>query len=255
MELSVVIPAYNEERRLPGTLRAVLGYLSRHGTDWEVLVVDDGSTDATARVVRSFADPRLELIRWPVNRGKGHAVRVGVLASTGRRVLLSDADLAAPIEELPRLRAALDTSAGVGAGVGAGAAIGSRALAGSRLAVRQHPLRELCGRIGNGLIRGIAVPGIADTQCGFKLYDGEPARLVYRLARLDGWCSDAEVLHLFARLGFGVIEVPIRWSHQPGSKVRPSAYVAGLAELLRIRRYHRRLPALDVRAALTSGRL
>lgn len=244
-DLTVVIPAYNEEARLPATLRAVIGYLDRHVDDWQVVVVDDGSTDGTAEVVRSMTEPRLRLIRWPVNRGKGHAVRVGMLASTGRRILLSDADLAAPIEELPRLQAALDA--------GASAAVGSRMLPGSRLETRQDPLRELCGRLGNRLIQGIAVPGIADTQCGFKLYDGACARLVFRLARLDGWCSDAEVLHLFTRLDLRVTEVPIRWAHQPGSKVRPSAYLTGLGELLRIRRFHRGLPLLRPELESTSA--
>lgn len=238
MELSVVIPAYDEERRLPHTLRSVLAYLRANEPSWEVVVVDDGSADATAAVVRSAGrdEPRLRLVRWPVNRGKGHAVRIGVLASIGRTVLLCDADLATPIEELPLLQAALDQ--------GASAAVGSRAVDGARLETRQDRLREVFGRLGNGLIRSVAVPGISDTQCGFKLYAGSPARLVHQLARLDGWCSDAEVLHLFGRLGLPIAEVGVRWSHQPGSKVTAASYLHSFTELIRIRNYHHNLPPL-----------
>ncbi len=186
--------------------------------------------------MRAFGDDRVRLIRWPVNRGKGHAVRIGVLASRGERVLMCDADNATPIDKLDLLHAALDQ--------GASAAIGSRALPDSRLEVRQSRLREWCGRIGNGLIQVFAVPGIQDTQCGFKLYDGRRGRLVFQLARVDGWCSDAEVLHLFHRLGLSVAEVGVRWSSQEGSKLRATGYLAGLVELGRIRRYHHGLPPL-----------
>lgn len=233
----MVIPAYNEEQRLPQTLRAVTAYLATTYLDWEVLVVDDGSADATARTVQAVGDERVQLIRWPVNRGKGHAVRIGILASRGDRVLMCDADNATPIEQVDLLHAALDR--------GACAAIGSRALPQSQLEVRQTPLREICGRIGNALIQLVAVPGIQDTQCGFKLYDGPRGRLVFQLARVDGWCSDAEVLHLFHRLGLEVAEIPVRWSDQEGSKLRASGYLAGLLELGRIRRYHHRLPSLQ----------
>ncbi|MFC9694053.1 dolichyl-phosphate beta-glucosyltransferase [Kribbella sp. NPDC056951] len=236
VQLSVVIPAYNEEQRLPQTLKAVTAYLAATCEDWEVLVVDDGSADATARSVQAAGDERVQLIRWPVNRGKGHAVRVGILASRGARVLMCDADNATPIEQLHVLQAALDR--------GASAAIGSRALPESELEVRQSAFRETCGRIGNALIQAFAVPGIQDTQCGFKLYDGPRARLVFQLARIDGWCSDAEVLHLFHRLGLEVAEVPVRWFDRDGSKLRPSGYLSGLAELARIRRYHHALPPL-----------
>ncbi|MBB5982304.1 glycosyltransferase [Kribbella solani] len=237
VQLSVVIPAYNEERRLPRTLRAVTAYLTATSAEWEVLVVDDGSADATAQAVHAFHDDRVRLIRWPVNRGKGHAVRIGVLASRGDRVLMCDADNATSIEQVELLHKALDR--------GAWAAIGSRALPQSQLVVRQSALRETCGRFGNALIQLLAVPGIQDTQCGFKLYDGPRGRLVFQLARVDGWCSDAEVLHLFHRLGLEVAEIPVRWSDQEGSKLRPSGYLAGLIELGRIRRYHHSLPPLD----------
>lgn len=228
-QLSVVIPAYNEERRLPATLRSMLHYLRAHEPSWEIVVVDDGSSDATAAQVAAIAqgEPRLRLHHLPANRGKGFAVRTGVLASRGRHVLICDADLSTPMAELPRLRSALDG--------GARAAIGSRACAGARVEVRQHPIRELAGRLGNWLIRALAVPEYADTQCGFKLFDGHSARMVFSLARLDGWCSDVEILYLFGCLRLRVVEVPVRWADQPGSKVRPQDYLRGLVDVLRIR--------------------
>jgi dolichyl-phosphate beta-glucosyltransferase len=232
IDLTVVVPAYNEERRLAPTLDAIVTYLSKTGGGgdgrpdaWEVLVVDDGSTDATGEVVAGAAarDPRIRLLSSPANRGKGHALRLGVLASRGRRVLVTDADLAAPIEELDRLEAALAD--------GHAAAIGSRATDGATIERHQHRIRELLGRAGNVLIRRVAVPGIRDTQCGFKLFDGDRAREAFAASRLDGWGIDVEILQHFRRSGWSVAEVPVRWAHQPGSKVRPLDYGRILAEL------------------------
>ncbi|WP_461010343.1 dolichyl-phosphate beta-glucosyltransferase [Streptomyces capparidis] len=225
--LSVVIPAYNEERRLRATLETVGRYLAASAASWEVIVVDDGSTDGTARLVRAAAggEPRIRLLASPVNRGKGSAVRLGVLASRGRRVLFCDADQATPIEELAGLAAALDR--------GADAAIGSRA--GSAARDGRPALRRGLGRAGNRFIQAVAVPGIHDTQCGFKLFDGDKARAAFALARIDGWGFDVEILLLFTRLGWTVAEVPVRWAHQPGSKVRPLDYARVLGETLRVR--------------------
>ncbi len=222
VELSVVIPAHNELARLPRTLGAVRDHLDRGPDRWELIVVDDGSTDGTARQVRAAArrDPRIRLLRTPANRGKGHAVRTGVLASRGRLVLVTDADLATPVEELGRLRAAL--------GPRCAAAIGSRAR------VRRHPLRLAPARLGRTLIRALAVRGVEDTQCGFKLFDGAAARTAFAVARVDGWGFDVEILGLFARLGWPVAEVPVRWTHRPGSKIRPVDYAKVLAEVVLI---------------------
>ncbi|MFG2478046.1 dolichyl-phosphate beta-glucosyltransferase [Streptomyces fagopyri] len=228
IDLTVVVPAYNEERRLAPTLDAIITHLrddeSRFGR-WELIVVDDGSTDGTRDVVDAFCarEPRVQLVTSPRNRGKGNALRLGVLASNGRRVLVTDADLAAPIEELELLDKAL--------GEGHSAAIGSRATPGATIDTHQHRLRELLGRAGNFLIRSVAVPGIRDTQCGFKLFDGERAREAFGASRLNGWGIDVEVLQHFRRSGWPVAEVPVRWSHQPGSKVRPLDYGRVLAEL------------------------
>ncbi|MET9429114.1 dolichyl-phosphate beta-glucosyltransferase [Streptomyces sp. NPDC003036] len=232
-DLSVVVPAYNEEARLRPTLDAIRAHLSadpgRWG-DWEVIVVDDGSTDATARVARDFAaeEPRVHVITGLDNRGKGHALRRGVLASYGRRVLVTDADLATPVEELDRLDKELTAE-------GADAAIGSRAHPDSRIEVHQHRLREWLGRLGNRFIRAVAVPGVRDTQCGFKLFDGDKARAAFADSRLDGWGIDVEILRFFRQAGWAVAEVPVRWSHQEGSKVAPLDYARVLAELVTLR--------------------
>ncbi|TVL89365.1 dolichyl-phosphate beta-glucosyltransferase [Streptomyces sp. SAJ15] len=242
VDLTVVVPAYNEEHRLPRTLDAICRYLraspGRHA-DWEVVVVDDGSTDATAAAVREAAasEPRIRLLGPPStaappasfagNHGKGHAVRMGVLASRGRRVLVTDADLATPIEELASLHDRLDA--------GWAAAIGSRAHPGADIEVRQHPLRQLLGRAGNRVIRAVAVPGIRDTQCGFKLFDGDRARAALGRSRVDGWSIDVEILRMFHEAGWPVAEVPVRWAHQTGSKVRPLDYGRVLVEVLRLR--------------------
>ncbi|MGW6060620.1 glycosyltransferase [Streptomyces sp. NPDC055189] len=231
VDLTVVVPAYNEERRLAPTLAAIRAYLDDgYAGDgerprWELIVVDDGSTDATPDIAADAeaADVRVQLIHSDRNRGKGHALRLGVLASRGDRVLITDADLATPIEELECLDKALTD--------GHEAAIGSRAGAEATIEAHQHRLRELLGRSGNFLIRTVAVPGVRDTQCGFKLFDGDRAREAFAASRLRGWGIDVEILQYFRRAGWPVAEVPVRWAHQEGSKVRPFDYVKVLAEL------------------------
>ncbi|WP_328506505.1 dolichyl-phosphate beta-glucosyltransferase [Streptomyces sp. NBC_00391] len=232
VDLSVVVPAYNEEDRLAPTLDAIIDHLAvtEAAARWEVIVVDDGSTDGTAEVVAAVTarDARVQLVSGgPRNRGKGHALRLGVLASHGRRVLLTDADLAAPIDELERLDKALSD--------GHTAAIGSREAPGALIERHQHRLREALGRAGNFLIRGVAVPGIRDTQCGFKLFDGDRAREAFAASRLNGFGIDVEILRYFRRSGWPVVEVPVRWSHQPGSKIRPHDYARVLGELAVLR--------------------
>lgn len=228
-DLSVVVPAYNEERRLGPTLDAIRDHLHGSALSWELIVVDDGSEDGTAEVAReAAADPRIRLLAADRNRGKGHALRLGVAASRGARVLLTDADLATPVAELDRLAKELD-------GAQAAAAIGSRAHPEADIAVHQGRVREWLGRMGNRLIRAVAVPGIHDTQCGFKLFDGDKARAAFADARLDGWGIDVEILQYFRRHGWPVAEVPVRWSHQEGSKVGPADYGRVLLELVRLK--------------------
>ncbi|MFG1666362.1 dolichyl-phosphate beta-glucosyltransferase [Streptomyces sp. Y7] len=229
LDLSVVIPAYNERHRLAPTLDALTDYLAadepRRGS-WEIVVADDGSTDGTGELVTAREDDRLRLVTGDRNRGKGHALRLGVAVTRGRRVLVTDADLATPIEELEHLDKAL--------GEGGCAAIGSRAVPGATIGARQHRLRELLGRAGNVLVRRTALPGVHDTQCGFKLFDGDRAREAYAASRVNGWGIDVEVLRHLRRAGLSVAEVPVRWSHRPGSKIAPLDYARTLTEIARI---------------------
>ncbi|AYG81998.1 Dodecaprenyl-phosphate galacturonate synthase [Streptomyces hundungensis] len=229
VELSVIVPAFNEEQRLAPTLDAIRGHLGASCV-WELIVVDDGSGDETVRVAKEAAarDARIHVVVGESNRGKGHALRLGVLASRGRRVLITDADLATPIEELDHLAKAMTEGE-------TAAAIGSRALPEARIDVHQSRLRETLGRMGNRLIRAVAVPGIHDTQCGFKLFDGDKARTAFADARLDGWGIDVEILQFFRRAGWPVAEVPVRWSHQEGSKVGAADYGKVLWELARLK--------------------
>jgi glycosyltransferase involved in cell wall biosynthesis len=213
--ISVVIPAYNEERRIGASLTAITSYLDRGQENYEIVVVDDGSRDATAAAVehaQTAAGGRVRLLRMPENRGKGAAVRAGVLASRGAEVLFSDADLATPIEELAKLRACLSNGCDI--------AVGSRALDGSDIRVRQHPARELMGRTFNVLVRTLLLGGIRDTQCGFKLFRGPAARELFAAAKVDGFAFDVEIL-LLARPRYRVAEVPVVWRHVEQSKVSP----------------------------------
>ncbi len=213
-QLSVVIPAFNEEARIGPTLAAVTDWLDTKREDYELLVVDDGSRDATPEIVNAAnaLNPRVKLVQLPHNRGKGAAVKAGVLASTGGEVLFSDADLATPIEELDKLRARLREGFDV--------AIGSRAVPGADIRTRQHPLREAMGRTFNVLVRALVLGGIRDTQCGFKLFKGDVGRALFRDARVDGFAFDVEIL-LLARGRYRVAEVPVVWRHVAESKVSP----------------------------------
>jgi dolichyl-phosphate beta-glucosyltransferase len=205
--LSVIIPAYNEAKRLPRTLDGVRAYFGDAAI--EVIVVDDGSSDATMEVAASY--PWVTALRYEPNRGKGHAVRYGILRATGDRVLFMDADLATPMEELKKLAAALD------ADPSCGVAIGSRPLQGSELLVRQPLFRELAGRLFNKCVQLLATPGINDTQCGFKLFPRDAAQQIFSRCQLDGFSFDVELLFLARRLGYSIAEVPVRWAHQEGA--------------------------------------
>jgi len=228
--LSVVIPAYNEARRLPRTLPRVLEYLDALGEGVEVIVVDDGSTDGTAEVVAALAhgDPRVTVLRGAVNRGKGASVRRGVLAAREEDVLFTDADLSAPIEEAAKLRAQL--------AAGHDVAIGSRRLDRSDVRVRQPWLRGLAGHGWSWLVSLCFLPGIRDSQCGFKAFRRAAATALFGRQRLDGFAFDVEVLWLARRLGYRVIEVPIVWRDDPESHLRLVRDSLGmLLDLARVR--------------------
>jgi dolichyl-phosphate beta-glucosyltransferase len=211
--LSVVVPAYNEEERLPRTLARLDEYYSAQDYDFDVVVVSDGSRDGTVELVREFAKthPHFSVVDSQPNRGKGYAVRQGMLEATGELVLFCDADLATPQEETEKLLAHIRDGAHI--------AIGSRPLHDSKLERRQPLYRELLGRAFNKVVQLLAVKGIDDTQCGFKMFTQAASQAVFSRCKLDGFSFDFESLMVARDLGYRTDEVPIRWSHQEGSKV------------------------------------
>jgi dolichyl-phosphate beta-glucosyltransferase len=225
ISLSVVIPAYNEERRLPGTLATILPFLRARGESFEVLVVDDGSTDRTAEVARQ-AGPEVSVLQNPGNRGKGYSVRNGMLAAKGEWRLMSDADLSTPIEELDSLKAALKGGGEI--------AIASRAVLGANLQKRQSIMRESSGRFFNLLVRLLHLPGINDTQCGFKLFSAAAAVAAFSNSRLDGFAFDVEALVLARRAGFGIREVAVTWRNDEQSRVSFLRGLAAFVDLFRL---------------------
>jgi dolichyl-phosphate beta-glucosyltransferase len=234
---SLVIPAYNERKRIEGCLRSVADWVRSRpgGWEWEVILVDDGSTDGTKGIARQLAAElglTLQIRRHEANRGKGCALREGVLASRGDPVLVSDVDLSTPLTEWVKLAERLPTHP---------VAIGSRALQ-EDLVRRKQPLyRRVLGKAGNLLVRIFAVPGIHDTQCGFKLFRGDVARDLFRLARVDGFAYDMEILFLARRRNLSIAEVPVLWFNSPESKV--SLFhdaLPTLWDLVRLRWIHRR---------------
>lgn len=229
--LSIVIPAYNEGERLGPTLDRVLSFIVEHPWESEIVVVNDGSVDDTADIVRNYAGKSggiVRLVENPGNRGKGYSVRNGVLNSNGDLVLFTDADLSAPIEEAAKLITALDHGADV--------AIGSR-WARSELQTRRQSLtRQAMGRIFNGLLRVLLRLDFKDTQCGFKAFRRPAANALFPLQRIEGWGFDPEILFLARRMALRVAEVPVRWGHDTRTRINP--IVDGtrmLGEIVRIR--------------------
>jgi dolichyl-phosphate beta-glucosyltransferase len=231
-----VIPAYNEARRIEACVRGVAEWSRARpgGMDWEVLLVDDGSTDDTASLARRFAAEEgvdLKVLGYERNRGKGAAIRVGVLASKGDPVLVSDTDLSTPLSEWTKLADRLPDHP---------VAIGSRALQQELVRKRQAFYRVWLGRAGNAVIQLFAVPGIEDTQCGFKLFRGDVARALFSEARVDRFAWDVEILFLARRRGLAIAEIPVVWINSPESKVRfVRDAIQTLWDVLRIRWLHR----------------
>jgi dolichyl-phosphate beta-glucosyltransferase len=225
--LSIVIPAFNEAGRLPKNLARLRDWLSELPYRHEIIVVDDGSTDGTAEAARQAGGDALFLLRHQPNRGKGYAVRRGMLAATGERRLMSDADLSTPIEELPRLMSELDHGADI--------AIGSRAVAGARIEVHQPAYREAMGRVFNRVVQGLLLPGLKDTQCGFKLFTARAAEESFRACRLDGFSFDVEALYVARRRGLRIVEVPVVWRNDEASRVSLGGGGAAFVDLIRIR--------------------
>ncbi len=215
--LSVIVPAYNEEKRIGDTLTALLAYLQAQPYSFEIIVVDDGSRDQTGRVVEAKIRglPQARLITYQPNRGKGYAVRQGMLASQGEVVLFTDADLSTPVNEIGVALDFLRRDFQV--------VIGSRAVAGSEIVRYQPPYRRLGAKLFNSLRDGIVGAEISrfkDTQCGFKAFDGPAARRLFGLLRIDGFMFDVETLYVAIKLGYRICEIPVQWTDVPGSKLR-----------------------------------
>ena len=233
--LSIVIPAYNEADRLPQTLDRILEWLHEQRFKFqEVIVVDDGSRDATSGVVDEYSKPPspIRLLRNPGNRGKGYAVRHGMLDAEGDWILYTDADLSSPIEELQKLFSAA-------AGQNAVIAIGSRAVDRSLVAVHQSVFREYSGRFFNLVMRAVTGLPFRDTQCGFKLYRADAAKVIFSRQEQDGFSFDVEDLVIAQKLGLRAVEVPVRWSNVEGTKVTMAQGVRSFADLLQIRKDHK----------------
>jgi glycosyltransferase involved in cell wall biosynthesis len=211
-DLSIIIPSYNEELRLPGTLDRIAAYLQRSQDATEVLVVDDGSKDRTAAVAESYRGkiPSLRVVSNGVNRGKGYSVRHGVQEARGRIALFTDADLSAPIEEAGKLIAALENN---------DVAIGSRAVDRSLITVHESALREFAGIIFNKIVRVILWLPFVDTQCGFKAFRREKCRVIFEQQRIERFGFDPELLYLARHHGLRTVEIPVRWGHSAATKV------------------------------------
>lgn len=211
--LTIIVPAYNEERRLPATLPQVVAFAEAQDFPVDVLVVDNASTDRTAEIVRKIAaeHPTISLLQQPI-RGKGAAVRKGMLESRGQYLFVCDADLAMPIEQVTRFVPPALSNFDI--------AIASREVAGA--ARYNEPwYRHLMGRVFNSVVRLLAVPGIQDTQCGFKCLNQASAHDIFSTQIIDGWAFDVEVLHIAQRRGYRIVEVPIDWYYGEGSRVSP----------------------------------
>jgi dolichyl-phosphate beta-glucosyltransferase len=233
--VSVIIPAYDEAERISAYLDAIQRYFTARGERYEVLVVDDGSRDDTAGLVRGrmARDPNLGLVHYPRNRGKGFAVRVGMLAARGALRIFADADGSTPIEELARLRGPIESGA-------VSVAIGSRALSSADVQRVVKPHRWLLGQCFRGLRMLFLQVGVIDSQCGFKLFTAEAAIELFSAAKIDGFAFDVEILYLAVRAGLRIREVPVNWFDSPSTRV--NLWIDPLQMLrdtMRIQRLHR----------------
>jgi dolichyl-phosphate beta-glucosyltransferase len=210
---SIVIPAYNESARIVGALQSVVGCVRERGWNAEVIVVNDGSRDATAELVKAFAAdaPEVRMIENPGNRGKGYSVRNGLLQAFGDVVMFTDADLSAPIEEAERLFAAI--------AAGADIAIGSRWLEKGRQTHRQPLYRQFFGRCFNAVTRFVMGLRFADTQCGFKAFTRTAAQTVFQLQTIERWGFDPEILFIALKRGYKIVEVPVSWAHDERTRM------------------------------------
>lgn len=213
MEISVIIPAYNEEKRIGRTIERVYEYFKGKNYDFEIIVVDDGSYDGTIKVVEKFSEGKREIkiIKHEKNMGKGAAVRTGVLNSSGKLILFTDADLSTPIEEFEKLKEKVEKGYDI--------AIGSRGVKGSKIVIPQVWYRRLVGKIFPFLVRFLIMKDFKDTQCGFKLFKKEAGKKIFSELKTSGFAFDVEVLLRGKKLGYKIAEVGVLWYNSPESKV------------------------------------
>lgn len=233
-KISVIIPAYNEEKRIGKTLGSLYSYMLENYPDFEIIVVDDGSFDRTADIVAGFMKGKeaIQLLKNGVNRGKGYAVKRGVHICSGEIILFSDADQSVPISELPKFIKALEDGADI--------VIASRALRGASILKRQAVWRQTMGKIFNMFVRVAVFPGIKDTQCGFKCFKEEAARRLFDRQKIERFAFDVEILYLAWAMGYSVAEIPARWVNSPDSRVDPLRDSLNMIkDLLAIKRMHR----------------
>ncbi len=234
MKLSIVIPAYNEAKRIGETLQKIRVFCESRNIDTEIVIVDDGSCDETVSVTQKGLAGfrgRVRILENERNRGKGYSVRRGMLEASGDYILFSDADLSTPIEECISLTEAITGGCDV--------AIGSRDLPNSRVEIRQNLIRELMGKVFNRIARCVAFRGIQDSQCGFKCFKHDVAKKLFSMQKLDGFSFDAEIIYLAQKLGFEIREIPVTWRNSTASKVRIGIDPLKMfLDLLRIRFIH-----------------
>lgn len=227
--LSVIIPSYNEENRIIKTLESVAKFLSQQKYKSEVLVVSDGATDKTVEFAKSFSKkiPNLRVLENLENNGKGYATRQGILEAKGERRVFMDADNSTSLDQVDRFLPFFDQGFDV--------VIGNRDLKESNIAVHQSRFKEALGDFGNFLIQSLAVPGIKDTQCGFKVFSAKAAEKIFSKMTINRWGFDIEALALALKFGFKIKTVPVVWANDPNSKVKLSGYINTFAELARIK--------------------
>jgi dolichyl-phosphate beta-glucosyltransferase len=209
VSISIVIPTYNESRRIPGTINAVNDFLKKKKANYEIIVVDDGSNDDTLKAVRAIKATRVKTLSNRENRGKGHSIKRGVFAASKQWILATDADLSTPIEELEQFLSHSDHDV----------LIGSRALTESNVQVRQPLYRDYGGKLFNVFVQAVTLPGIKDTQCGFKLFRADAARKIFAHHTIEGFGFDVEALYLARKFGLRVKELPVAWRNDPETKV------------------------------------
>ncbi len=231
--ISIVIPSYNEEKRLSRSLPIIIDHINKFYGDYEIIVVDDGSVDQTAKVAASFGE-HIKVVVLNQNKGKGAAVRAGMLAARGKYRIFSDADLSTPITELPKILAPLENGADI--------AIGSRAIDQGMIKKHQPFYREFMGKTFNRIVQLLLFKGIKDTQCGFKGFTASAAEKIFSLAKVNGFSFDVEILYLARQMGLKVEQRPVEWYNDERSTVSPiKDSLKMLYELLRIRSLHRKV--------------